>query len=45
MVEQRHINDICGAELGGTDVASAKLSVGGANIPLLGFGTYGYVRP
>jgi 2,5-diketo-D-gluconate reductase B len=45
MMEQRRINDIGGAELGGTDVASAKLSVGGANIPLLGFGTHGMSGP
>ena len=40
-MEHRRINGIGGAELGGTNVASATLSVGGANIPLLGFGTYG----
>jgi 2,5-diketo-D-gluconate reductase B len=45
MMEQRRINDIGGAELGGTDVASEKLSFGGANIPLLGFGTYGMSGP
>jgi 2,5-diketo-D-gluconate reductase B len=41
MIQQRSINNSCGAELGGVDVTSATLSVGGANIPLLGFGTYG----
>ena len=40
-MEQRLITDSSGAELAGTDIASAKLSVGGANLPLLGFGTYG----
>ena len=44
-MQQRRINDIGGAALGGTDVASAKLSSGGANIPLLGFGTYGMSGP
>jgi 2,5-diketo-D-gluconate reductase B len=41
MIEQRRISDIGGAELEGADVTSATLSVGGANIPVLGFGTYG----
>lgn len=45
MIEQRRTNDIGGAELGSTDVASAKLSVGGASIPRLGFGTYGMSGP
>ena len=45
MMEQRRINGIGGAERGGIDVASAKLSSGGANIPLLGFGTYGMSGP
>jgi len=40
MAEQRRIHDI-----GGADIASAELSVGGANIPLLGFGTYGMSGP
>jgi diketogulonate reductase-like aldo/keto reductase len=44
-MEQRRINDTCGDELAGTDIASAKLSVGGANIPVLGFGTYGMSGP
>jgi 2,5-diketo-D-gluconate reductase B len=41
MIEQRPISDIGGDELEGVDVSSATLSVGGANIPVLGFGTYG----
>ena len=45
ITEQRRNNGSGGAETGGTDVASAKLSVGGANIPLLGFGTYGMSGP
>ena len=45
MIEQRHSNHIGNAEPGGADVASAKLSSGGASIPLLGFGTYGMSGP
>ena len=45
MIEQRRSNDIGGSVLGGTDIASATLSSGGANIPLLGFGTYGMSGP
>jgi 2,5-diketo-D-gluconate reductase B len=41
MIQQRSINNSSGAELAGADVTAATLSVGGANIPLLGFGTYG----
>ena len=41
MIQQRSIGYSGGAELAGADVSSATLSVGGANIPLLGFGTYG----
>jgi 2,5-diketo-D-gluconate reductase B len=41
MIQQRSINNSSGAELAGADVSSATLSVGGARIPLLGFGTYG----
>jgi 2,5-diketo-D-gluconate reductase B len=41
MIEQRPISDIGGDELEGIDVSSATLTVGGANIPVLGFGTYG----
>jgi 2,5-diketo-D-gluconate reductase B len=41
MIQQRSINNSRGAGLEGADVTSATLSVGGANIPLLGFGTYG----
>jgi 2,5-diketo-D-gluconate reductase B len=45
MIEHRRIDDIGAVEPGGTDVTSATLSVGGANIPLLGFGTYGMSGP
>jgi 2,5-diketo-D-gluconate reductase B len=41
MIQQLSISDSGGTELAGADVTSARLSVGGANIPLLGFGTYG----
>jgi 2,5-diketo-D-gluconate reductase B len=41
MIQQLSISDSGGTELEGADVTSATLSVGGANIPLLGFGTYG----
>ena len=41
MIQQLSISDNGGTELEGADVSSATLSVGGANIPLLGFGTYG----
>src|SRR5580700_2613052 len=41
MIQQRSIDNSSGTESGGADVSSATLSVGGANIPLLGFGTYG----
>jgi diketogulonate reductase-like aldo/keto reductase len=36
MAERRRMNDIAG-----DDIASASLSVGGAKVPRLGFGTYG----
>ena len=41
MIQQLSSSDSGGTELAGADVTSATLSVGGANIPLLGFGTYG----
>jgi 2,5-diketo-D-gluconate reductase B len=41
MIQQRSINSSSDAELADANVTSATLSVGGANIPLLGFGTYG----
>ena len=41
MIQQLSISDSGGTGLAGADVTSATLSVGGANIPLLGFGTYG----
>ena len=45
MIEHRRIEDIGAAESGRRDVTSATLSVGGAKIPLLGFGTYGMSGP
>ena len=45
MIEHRRIEDSGAAESGHVDVTSATLSVGGANIPLLGFGTYGMSGP
>ena len=45
MIEHRRIEDAGAAESGHGDVTSATLSVGGANIPLLGFGTYGMSGP
>ena len=45
MIERRRIADTGAVEPGDTDVTSATLSVGGANIPLLGFGTYGMSGP
>jgi 2,5-diketo-D-gluconate reductase B len=45
IVEQRRIHDIGAAAPDGADIASAKLFVGSANIPLLGFGTYGMSGP
>jgi 2,5-diketo-D-gluconate reductase B len=44
-VATRHSSEIGSAAPLGTDIASAKLPVGGANIPLLGFGTYGMSGP
>src|ERR1700733_13056268 len=41
MIQQLSISGSGGTDLAGADVTSATLSVGGANIPLLGFGTYG----
>jgi 2,5-diketo-D-gluconate reductase B len=41
MTQQLSTSDNSATELEGADVTSATLSVGGANIPLLGFGTYG----
>ena len=41
MIQQRSIGTGGGAGLENADLTSATLSVGGANIPLLGFGTYG----
>src|ERR1700722_6646421 len=41
MIQQLSISDSGGTGLAGADVTSATLAVGGANIPLLGFGTYG----
>ena len=45
MIEHRRIEDIGAAESGRRDVTTATLSVGGAKIPLLGFGTYGMSGP
>jgi 2,5-diketo-D-gluconate reductase B len=45
MIENRRIEDTGAVGSGHLDVTSATLSVGGANIPLLGFGTYGMSGP
>jgi 2,5-diketo-D-gluconate reductase B len=41
VIQQHLISDSSSTEFEGDDVMSATLSVGGANIPVLGFGTYG----
>jgi 2,5-diketo-D-gluconate reductase B len=41
MIQQHLISDSGSTEFEGADVTSVTLSVGGANIPVLGFGTYG----